>query len=97
MLLQYELYKEELCKSGDGENNTFSDIFFSYPVRDLYSGVSYLNMYCYLCNTSPYRSFDIGKPWDIELYCEKYIEHGNFILIKHLLKIIIETRCNVTY
>lgn len=49
-------------------------------------------MYCYLCNTSPYRSF-----WDVELYCEKYIEHGNFILIKHLLKTIIETRCNVTY
>lgn len=27
MLLQYELYKEKLCKRGDGENNTFSDIF----------------------------------------------------------------------
>lgn len=96
MLLQYELFKEELCKSGDGENNTFSDIFSSYPVHDLYSGISYLNMYCYLCNTSPYRSFNLGKPWDIELYCEKYIEYGNFILIKHLLKTIIETKCNVT-
>lgn len=91
------MFKEELCKSGDGENNIFFDIFFFYLVYDLYLGILYLNMYCYLCNIFLYWLFNLGKFWDIELYCEIYIEYGNFILIKYLFKIIIEIRCNVIY
>lgn len=76
----------------------FSDIFSSHPVRDERSGLSYINMYCYLCNQSPDRpEFDFGKPWDIEFHCEKFIEHKNFIMMNRLLKTIMEAKCDVTY
>lgn len=97
MQFRNALYVEELCKNGD-RGNIFSDIFSSHPVRDERSGLSYLNMYCYLCNQSPDRpEFDFGKPWDIEFHCEKFIEHKNFIMMNRLLKTIMEAKCDVTY
>lgn len=86
------MYMEKLCQQGG--NNILS----SHPVYDVNTGISYLNMFCYLCNKSPDRpSFELGKPWDIEVYCEKFIEHRNFLLVKQLVKTINETHCNVTY
>ncbi|XP_052687428.1 uncharacterized protein LOC128166357 [Crassostrea angulata] len=94
MQFQYPMYMEKLCQDGaEG-----SDIFSSYPIRDITTGISYLNMYCYLCNTSPQRPvFDLGKPWNIELYCKKYIDHRNFITIKQLVVTLKDTNCNITY
>lgn len=94
MKFQYAMYMEKLCKNGAQGKNIFS----FYPVRDINTGISYLNMYCYLCNTSPKRPvFDLGKPWDIEMYCKKYIDHRNFIMMKQLVLTIKEINCNVTY
>lgn len=62
------------------------------------TGMPYLNMYCYLCNTSPYRPvFDFGKPWDIKVYCKKYTEHRNFIMLTQIVNAITETNCYDTY
>lgn len=94
MQFQYSMYIEKLCKNGAQG----IDIFSFYPVRDFNTGILYLNMYCYLCNTSPQRPvFDLGKPWGIEMYCTKYIDHRNFIMIEQLVQTIKEINCNVTY
>nr|XP_034319243.1 uncharacterized protein LOC117687142 [Crassostrea gigas] len=92
MQFQYPMYMEKFCQQGG--NNILS----SHPVYDVNTGISYLNMFCYLCNISPERrSFESGKPWDIEVYCKKFIDYRNFLTVKQLLKTISETHCNVTY
>ncbi|XP_052687425.1 uncharacterized protein LOC128166354 [Crassostrea angulata] len=92
MQLWYPMYMEKLCQQGG------NSILSSHPVYDVNTGISYLNMICYLCNKSPSRrNFELVKPWDIEVYCEQFIEYRNFLTVKQLLKTISETRCNVTY
>lgn len=93
MQFRYPVYLEKLCRQG-GNNNILS----SHPVLDRNTGISYLNMFCYLCNKPPKRpSFKLGEPWDIQMFCDKFIEHRNFLTVSHLVKTIIGTHCNVTY
>lgn len=79
MQFKNALYTEELCKNGDRENKKFSDISL-YPVHDVRSGISYLNMFCYLNATNHRINQTLilaNHAWDIESYCEKIIEPKN--------------------
>lgn len=93
MQFRYPVYLEKLCRQGGNSN-----ILSSHPVLDRNTGISYLNMFCYMCNKPPNRpSFELGEPWDIEMFCDKFIDHRNFLTVNHYVKTIIETHCNVTY
>ena len=89
---RYPAYLKKFCHHGR------KDLFSTHPVRDVSTDVSYLNMYCFLCNNSPTSTrFKLGKPWDIEFYCPKYIEPNNFVMMERLIKTIADAKCNVTY
>ncbi|XP_062589496.1 uncharacterized protein LOC134251148 [Saccostrea cucullata] len=89
----YQRYLEEGCRERMPD-----DIFSVHPVLDIKTNISYLNMYCYLCNMPRFNFIpSSSKPWDIEIYCSVFIDFKSFLTMANLLDTIKRSRCNVTY